>query len=140
MPLAKAPMARSGAATRSTGRRQSDSSPVRTERKGRPASAPASMRRVEPELPASRGSAEARQLSAPRPTIRTVSPSRSMSTPRLRRQARVEAQSAALEKPRMRVSPRAIAPRIAARWEIDLSPGTRKRPRNEDAFLTRKAR
>ena len=48
-----APIARSGAATRSTGRLRSDSSPVSTVRKGRPASAPASMRIVEPEFSAS---------------------------------------------------------------------------------------
>jgi len=41
----------------------------------------------------------------------------------------VLAQSAALEKLSRRVVPSAIAPNIAYRWEIDLSPGNRTLPR-----------
>ena len=92
-----APIARSGAATRSTGRRRSDSSPVSTERNGRPARAPASMRRVDPEFPASRTEALARQASKPPLSIVTSARSRAIVTPSARRQARVEAQSAAEE-------------------------------------------
>ena len=47
------------------GRRRSDSSPVSTERNGRPARAPASMRIVEPEFSASRTAAGARQAARP---------------------------------------------------------------------------
>ena len=92
-----APMARRGAATRSSGRRRSDSSPVSTERNGRPARAPASMRIVEPEFSASRGAAGARQPGSPSLAIVTLVPSRRIATPSPRRQARVEAQSAAEE-------------------------------------------
>ena len=127
-----APIARSGAATRSSGRRLSDSSPVSVARNGRPASGPASMRIVEPELPASSTLAGARQPSSP-PRIVTRAPSRSTLTPSPRRQPSVEAQSAASEKLPMRVSPSAIAPRIAARCEMDLSPGSVNVPRTDRA-------
>jgi hypothetical protein len=40
----------------------------------------------------------------------------------------------------MRVSPPAIAPRIAARWDTDLSPGRVKRPRKLVARAILKAR
>ena len=66
-------------------------------RNGRPARAPASMRIVEPEFSASRtatGGARPRRL-PPRSSPRV--PSRRTSTPRPRRQASVEAQSAAEE-------------------------------------------
>ena len=122
-----APIARSGAATRSSGRRRSESSPVSVARKGRPASGPASIRIVEPELPASSTASGARQPRSP-PWITTSEPSRASVTPRPRRQASVEAQSAADEKLRTRVSPSARAPRIAARCEMDLSPGRVKVP------------
>jgi hypothetical protein len=92
-----APILRSGAATRSTGRRRRDSSPVSTVRNGRPPRAPASMRIVEPEFSASRTASGARQAPTPLPSIATSAPSRRISTPRPRRQARVEAQSAAEE-------------------------------------------
>ena len=71
-----APMSRSGAATRSTGRRRSDSSPVRTLRNGRPARAPASIRIVEPEFSQSSTACGARQASTPGPSIATCAPSR----------------------------------------------------------------
>ena len=85
----RAPIARSGAATRSTGRRRSDASPVedRAERPRRPAR-PASMRRVEPELPASSGAGRRRAArSGPRPSTSTVGPRRRTATPTERFQA-----------------------------------------------------
>jgi hypothetical protein len=51
----RAPIRRKGSATRSTGRRRREASPVITVRKGRPATTPASMRSVDPELAASSG-------------------------------------------------------------------------------------
>jgi len=51
-----------------------------------------------------------------------------METPRSRRQASVEAQSAAVEKFEISVLPSASAAISAARCDIDLSPGKRNRP------------
>ena len=52
-----------------------------------------------------------------------------MPTPSCRRQLKVPAQSALPEKPRMTVVPLAMAPSMAIRWEIDLSPGSSTLPR-----------
>ena len=82
---------------RSTGRRRSDSSPLSTERNGRPASAPASMRSVEPEFSQSRTPSGRRQPAKPSLSIWTRAPSRFTRTPSARRHASVEAQSAASE-------------------------------------------
>ncbi len=131
--LIAAPIARSGSATRSMGRRLIDASPVSTERKGRPASTPASIRIVEPELPTSSDPLAARRPVGPSPSTSTARPDPRTSTPNSFRQRRVEAQSAAVEKLPMRVSPSASAPRIASRWERDLSPGSVKRPRKREA-------
>ena len=51
--VTSAPTARSGAATRSMGRLESNSSPVRVATAGRPASAPVSSRMAVPALPQS---------------------------------------------------------------------------------------
>ena len=106
MPSARAPMARSGAATRSTGRRQRDASPVSVLRKGRPG------QRARPGCAGSSPSCRSRggrwgafQASGPRPSIVTSPPSRRTATPSAPRQARVEAQSAAEEKFVRRVWP-----------------------------------
>ena len=50
------------------------------------------------------------------------------STPNDSRQVRVECTSAPDESPSTAVSPSASAPRMRARWETDLSPGTRASP------------
>ena len=55
------------------------------------------MRIVDPEFSASRTAAVARQASRPPLSIVTSVPSREIETPSARRQARVEAQSAAEE-------------------------------------------
>ena len=79
----RAPMARSGtrhALHRPAAQRRVA---VSTERNGRPASTPASMRSVDPELPASRGPGGARQASGPSPAIDHVRARRAAtSTPR----------------------------------------------------------
>ena len=81
------------------GRRRSDSSPVSTERNGRPARAPASMRIVDPEFSASRTAARRApgvEAAARRSSTLGAVPARSRRRAP-RRQARVEAQSAAEE-------------------------------------------
>src|SRR5689334_20450427 len=51
-----------------------------------------------------------------------------MEMPSSRRQLSVEEQSAAVEKFDISVRPSASAPINAARWDIDLSPGSRRLP------------
>ena len=76
----------------------------------------------------------------PRPAMTTAPSSRRTSTPSAARQRSVEAQSAAVEKSPIRVSPSASAPRRASRCEIDLSPGRVKRPRKLRAGAMRTER
>jgi len=75
----------------------------------------------------------------PTPLIRTVVYSVLILTPSFRKQSKVEAQSALVAKFSMRVSFVAIEAKIAARCEIDLSPGRWIRPLRELAgwiFIT----
>src|SRR5262249_55377670 len=60
--------------------------------------------------------------------MRTVSPSRSTATPRRMMQSSVAPQSPLVAKPLILEEPEASAASIAARWEIDLSPGMFKTP------------
>src|SRR5579884_2594727 len=129
---ARAPMARSGSTTRSMGRRESEASPTRVTSKGAAASRPASRRMVVPELPQSSEPDGGRRPRSPRPT--TTSPS--TSTPSARRQPAVLSTSAPGDSPRTRATPSATAFRISARWEMDLSPGTRTSPSRRRGALT----
>ena len=119
---------------RRMGRPRNESSPVNSLVKAHVASKPASIRIVEPLLPQSKAVVAARKLSRPRPRNLTCVPARVISTPSCRRQASVEAQSAPVEKLVMVVVPSARADSMAARWEIDLSPGSAgKTPRTRRA-------
>ena len=101
-PVTRAPMRERGSMIRRMGRRRSDPSPVMTLVNGWPASAPESSLRVVPELPASSGTAGRANPRRPRPSMVTTRQAAAPSgaagpstrTPRARRQARVEAQSA----------------------------------------------
>ena len=128
-PSSVAPMARNGSTIRRMGRRRSEPSPVSRLQNGRPARAPASIRRVVPEFPASRTVSGSRQASGPAPCTRT-SPSADseISTPSCRRASRVARQSSLGSSPRIVVVPWAMAPSTSARWDSDLSPGTRNVP------------
>ncbi len=134
-PRMSAPISRRGRITRPIGRLRSDSSPVIIEKKGRPARSPASNRIVVPELRASSTPALSRNPPSPRPlsdsrALSSPLRSRDQETPRARRQSRVARQSSAGRKFSTVAGPAATALRMAARWEIDLSPGTMTAPRS----------
>ncbi len=126
--LMAAPICVSGSMIRRMGRRLRDSSPIISLRNSYPATTPASMRIVDPLLPQSSATVGAVRL-PPRPSISIFDRLRVTSAPRFSTQLRVLAQSAALEKLSRRVVPSAIAPSIAYRCEMDLSPGKRTLPR-----------
>ena len=136
-----APMARSGARMRPIGRRRSESSPSSVALTDEPASIPVSIRSVVPELPQSRVTAGGRQSAMPgERTANRANPSpeivRSMSTPSAWRQWAVLAGSSPSEPPLIVELPAAMPASMSARWVIDLSPGTRNRPRNRAAGAT----
>ncbi len=127
-----APISRSGATTRSIGLVVSDSSPLSSEANPCAASNPASSLIVVPEFPQSSASADAWRPCMPTP--RTTESS--ISTPSARMQPAVDLTSAPVDRPRTWLSPSAIEPRISARCEIDLSPGTVISPSRRRALLT----
>jgi len=81
-----------------------------------------------PLLPQSIGADGLAKPFLPTPLTITASPSRLTSTPRDARLERVDEQSSLRAKLSIRVSPTAIAAIIAARCEIDLSPGNSMPP------------
>src|SRR5438552_14242408 len=89
---------------------------------------PASSRIVVPELPASSGSDGERSRPEPRPSKVTAPVRSTISTPSRRRHARVERQSAPGAYVMISEDPSARAANNAYRCEMDLSPGTRRRP------------
>ena len=106
-------MSSSGFRMRSMGRRERDSSPMSVKRPVCGASRPEIMRMVVPELPQSSGPA----VGVTRPATPVISmeslPVRATFAPRACMQARVEAQSAPVEKFVKREVPAAKAPSIA---------------------------
>ena len=123
-----APMRARGSRTRSMGRRRIEASPSSTDRKGSPASSPASSRIPVPELPTSSvPSAGSRALP---PTRRVHGPSSATVVPRASMIRRVQATSSPSLRPRIVDVPSARPASISTRCEIDLSPGTRTRPTN----------
>ena len=123
----RAPISRSGAEMRSTGRLRIDASPSSVERAGRPAPAsqPGSSRISVPALPTSMVRVRLARLPAdPAPRRRTSSGRRSTSAPSACTAAQ---RRAACPRPRgsceIRTGVSAIAPSSAIRWEIDLSGG-----------------
>ena len=86
--------------------------------------APITRREPVPELPKSSSDLGLCQLPTPVPVTRQrPGPSAVSSAPKPRRAPAVEWTSPDSSRPEMRVSPSARAPRIRARWEMDLSPG-----------------
>jgi uncharacterized protein (TIGR02300 family) len=99
------------------------------------ATAPIISREPVPELPKSRALPAWRQLPTPTPLTRQrPSSSRLTPAPSARTAPAVLVTSPDSKSPDIRVSPRAMAPRIRARWEMDLSPGTRAVPAKAPAL------
>ena len=112
--------------TRFIGRRDNEASPIISALNDCPARMPESMRIVDPELPQS-NAMEGFARCNPRPSISTVTPW-VMRQPSALKHESVLAQSSPVEKFDKVERPSAMAASIAYRWEIDLSPGTRKLP------------
>src|SRR5579871_2143396 len=111
------------------GRLRSEASPSKVAVIGHPATAPITSRQPVPELPKSRAVLGAPKPATPTPrTTHAKSPVRFTSAPRARMDLAVLRTSSPSRRPEMRVSPTDSAPRISARCEIDLSPGTRTFP------------
>ena len=120
-----APICASGSLTRAIGRERSESSPVMKAVKGCPARRPNRRRAPVPELPRSSGRSGSARPPTPTPsTCHAPSARRSTATPRSRSACAVASTSAPSSRPRMLLSPTAIAASISTRCEIDLSPGT----------------
>ena len=127
----RAPIRRSGAATRSIGRRQSEASPVNSARIGWLATRPMSSRADVPRIAAVEAAppAGAGRRRRPRRPCQAPSAPVSIRAPIARSAAAVEATSPPSFSPSIRLRPTASAASISARCEIDLSPGTRAVPR-----------
>ena len=106
-----------------------EASPSKVAVIGQPATTPIISRQPVPELPKS--STPAARAKPPTPTPCTRQRPRRCARPRRpapRMALPVLSTSSPSSRPEMRVSPTASAPKISARCEIDLSPGTRTRP------------
>ena len=124
-----APIRASGSRIRRIGRERSEASPSKTAAIGQPATAPMTRRQPVPELPKSSGFRGALKPATPTPrTDHAKSPVRSTVAPSACMDFAVLRTSSPSSRPDIRLSPTASAPRIRARCEIDLSPGTRTRP------------
>src|SRR5579875_3629413 len=127
-PSMRTPIRRSGSAMRPIGRPAIDWSPVSTVSHGRLATQPESSRMPVPELPTSITRSGSRSWSAPPSTVTVPSGSVCTPAPKAAMAAAVWTTSSPRERPRMRLRPLARAASSKARWDTDLSPGTRSRP------------
>ncbi len=114
---------------RRIGRLRRLASPSKVATIGQPATAPIIRREPVPELPKSSGAAGSARPPTPTPRMRQApGPVRSTAAPSAAMTSAVSRASSPSSSPLMRVSPTASVPKIRARCEIDLSPGTRTRP------------
>ena len=135
--LNRAPIAASGPVTRFIGRFRRLASPSKSVVIGYPAAAPISRRTPVPALPQSMTPVGC--VNPPCPVTRQRPwPRRSTVAPKASTARAVARMSSPSSRPSMSVTPFAMAPRIRARWEIDLSPGARTRP--DSAGLRRAVR
>ncbi len=126
-----APMRIKGSRTRCIGRLRRDASPSKVAATGHPAVAPMTRRQPVPELPKSRSAPGCAKPPTPTPsTCQLPEPVRSTRAPRARIALPVLITSSPSSRREILVRPTVRAPRIRARCEIDLSPGTRTRPRS----------
>src|SRR5262249_30335053 len=124
-----APIRARGSSTRRIGRLRSDASPSKTALMGQPATAPMTRRQPVPELPKSSAAFGSAKPETPVPhTFQAKSPDRSTRAPNACIDLAVLRTSSPSNRPEIDVSPTERAPRIKARCEIDLSPGTRALP------------
>src|ERR1035441_3433102 len=127
--ITRAPIRSSGSSTRRIGRLLKEASPMKVAVTALPATAPIARRTPVPELPKSSGPAGWAKPPTPTPWMRhTPSPVRSSRAPSARMASAVCSTSSPSKRPATVLSPTVSAPRIRARCEIDLSPGTRVRP------------
>ena len=121
-----APNRRRGAATRSIGRRERESSPVSRAFTPLPETNPIRRRIVVPLLPQYKSALRNLRV----PLTRMQFPSTATSAPRARIQAAVERQSSPSRAFVTSASPSAAALNMTARWVMDLSPGMTNSPEN----------
>ncbi len=127
LPEISAPISLNGSISLSIGRERREASPVMIVRKGRPARRPQRSRIAVALSRASSTSVASLRPSAPLPCMDTVGrppgPVLRMGTPKALRQEIVARQSPPGAKFDIVALPLAMLLRMAARWEIDLSPG-----------------
>ena len=124
-----APIRRSGSSMRPIGRFLREASPSKVAVTPWPPTTPIISREPVPALPKSSVPRGATSAPRPGPRIRQrPGPSRSIAAPRASQALPVLSTSSPSRRPSTRVSPQVRRPKMKARWEIDLSPGGRKRP------------
>ena len=123
-PTACAPNSASGSVTRAIGRLLRLASPVKVAVIGEVAIAPMISRTPVPELPQSITCSGSAKPPTPTPWTDHVPPPRHDLGPKGAHRRAVSSTSCPSSSPVIAVSPTASAPRISARCEIDLSPGT----------------
>ncbi len=137
----RAPNCASGVVTRPMGRRDSEASPTQRAVSGVVAIRPMASRTPVPELPKSSAAAGDVRPATPTPWTRQApSEPRAAAAPSAVMARAVLITSSASSRPRITVSPMATAPNIRARWDMDLSPGTRMRPVRPEARAERSGR
>ncbi|CAI8221688.1 MAG: Uncharacterised protein [Alphaproteobacteria bacterium] len=124
-----APMLLSGVKIRSIGRADKEASPTNSAAMAAPATNPMTSRTPVPAFPKSSGVSGVNNPIGPVPPI-CQSPLScfSICAPKACMARMVASTSAASKRPLTRLVPVAIEAKIRARWEIDLSPGTRTMP------------
>ena len=129
-----APISARGSRMRRIGRLRSEASPSKVAEIGWPPTTPIISLVPVPALPKSSVASGSASPPMPTPcTLQRPSPWRSTAAPSWRQACAVRSTSSPSSRPSIFVSPMERRPRIRARCEIDLSPGTRTRPSSAPA-------